>query len=290
MASNSNEVKVNSQTMPPGLYLVATPIGNLGDITLRALEALKAADVIACEDTRVTAKLLSHFGIEARTLSYHEHNEQQMQEKMLALLQEGKRVALVSDAGTPLISDPGYRLVRACAEAGVRVVPLPGASSVLAALSASGLPTDRFLFAGFLPAKAKAREQAIAELAQVRATLVLFESPRRLAETLAALALYMGEREGVVARELTKLYEEFRRGSITELAAYYETAPEPKGEVVLLIGPPQETEAVYDETAEAALIEALKTHSVKDAAALVAKATGLSRQELYTHALALKKG
>lgn len=288
MSRESKEVKVNSQTLPPGLYLVATPIGNLGDITLRALEVLKGADIIACEDTRVTGKLLSHFGINAKTVSYHEHNAEQMRPRLLEDLEAGRVVALVSDAGTPLISDPGYKLVKEVSGLGMRVVPIPGASSVMAALCASGLPTNRFLFAGFLPAKEGARRKAIAELATVDATIVLFESARRLPEALAELAEIMPGREAAMAREITKLFEEFRRAPLEELAAHYAKEGEPKGEVVLVISPPEKTEALYNDDVEAMLKDALKEMSVKDAAAKIAKETGLPRTELYTHALALK--
>jgi 16S rRNA (cytidine1402-2'-O)-methyltransferase len=277
----------NSQTLTPGLYIVATPVGNLRDITLRALDVLKAADLIACEDTRTSGKLLSHFGIKARTTSYHDHNESEKTEELLTALAAGKIVALISDAGTPLISDPGYTLVKEAAARGFKVIPIPGASSVMAAVSASGLPTDRFFFVGFLPAKAVARAKAIAELALIPATLILFESVHRLPASLAALAEGLGPREAVVARELTKLHEEFRRGTLTELAAHYLEAGEPKGEVVLVIAPPPEKET-SDEDAERLLKEALLTMSVKDAASHVAKLTKLPRQELYARALKLK--
>lgn len=275
------------QTLVPGLYIVATPVGNLGDITLRALEVLKSVSLIACEDTRVTGKLLAHFGIKARTVSYHDHNENEKCPELIAALEEGRLVALVSDAGTPLISDPGYRLAREAAKRGIRVIPIPGASSVMAALSASGLPTDRFFFAGFLPPKAGARENAIEELRSIPATLVIFESVHRLPDSMAALAEGLGGREATVARELTKLYEEFRRGTLTELAAYYAEAGEPKGEVVIVIAPP-EKETFTAADIDALLRKALETFSVKDAAAHVGKATGIPRQQLYARALALK--
>ena len=214
-----------------GLYLVATPIGNTGDITVRALELLKSCDAIACEDTRVTAKLLTRFGIRTPMLPYHEHNAAQMRPQLLARLAAGQVLALVSDAGTPLISDPGYKLVRACIEAGVAVTALPGANALLTALQLSGLPSDRFLFCGFLPNKTAARRAAIAELAAVPATLVMYESAQRLAGLLADLAEELGPRPAAMARELTKLFEEVRRGSLPELAAHYAAAGPPKGEV-----------------------------------------------------------
>jgi len=273
--------------LAPGLYIVATPIGNLADMTLRALEVLKAADLVACEDTRVSGKLLAHFGIKARTTSYHDHNEGEKYPQLLEALQAGKIVALVSDAGTPLISDPGYRLVKEAAAQDIRVFPIPGASSVMAALSASGLPTDRFFFAGFLPSKAAARATAIKGLRTIPATLIIFESVHRLPASLAALASELGEREAAIAREITKLHEEFHRGSLPELAAHYAASGEPKGEVVIVIAPPQEEATPLD--ADELLREALLTMSVKDAAAYVAKATDLPRHELYTRALALKR-
>jgi 16S rRNA (cytidine1402-2'-O)-methyltransferase len=285
----SNGMPDNSQTIAAGLYIVATPIGNLRDITLRALDVLRAADIIACEDTRVSAKLLSHFGIKARTVSYHDHNSETKRPQLLAALENSQTVALISDAGTPLISDPGYKLVREAGERGITVFPVPGASSVTAALSVCGLPTDRFLFAGFLPARTAAREKAIKALAGIPATLVLFESARRLPETLAALAAHMpGGREAVIARELTKLYEELRRGSLPELAAHYAESGAPKGEAVIVIAPPPPP-VVSEGDADTLLRSALKTLSVKDAAAQVAKLTGLPRQEIYAKALHIRK-
>jgi len=281
-------VNKNSQTIASGLYIVATPIGNLGDITLRALDTLRAADIVACEDTRVSGKLLSHFGIKARTTSYHDHNSETKRPQLLAELQNGKIVVLISDAGTPLISDPGYKLVKEAGELGIKVIPIPGASSVITALSVSGLPTDRFLFTGFLPAKAVAKEKAITELASIPATLVLFESVHRLPDTLQALAKQLGEREAVIARELTKLHEELRRGALPELAEHYAEAGEPKGEVVIVIAPPPAVPP-SDIDIDSLLREALKTLSVKDAAAQVAKQAGLPRQEIYAKALHIKR-
>lgn len=288
MEQEPNQVAGNSQTLPGGLYLVATPIGNLADITLRALDVLKKAHIIACEDTRVTGKLLSHYGITTPTISYHEHNAEKVRPKIMEWLSAGRAVALVSDAGTPLISDPGYKLVYEARGLEIAVYPIPGASSVMAALCASGLPTDRFLFAGFLPAKAGARQKALAGLAQADASIVLFESTRRLPEALAEMAQAMPGRQAVVARELTKLYEEFRRDTLEALAAHYAEAGAPRGEVVVVISPPQEQQAVYDKTVEAMLRNALKSYSVKEAATAIAAETGLPRQELYGHALRLK--
>lgn len=288
MEKEPNQVEKNSQTLPAGLYLVATPIGNLGDITIRALDVLKRAHSVACEDTRVTGKLFSHFGINTHMLTYHEHNAEQMRPRLLDDVRAGKTVALVSDAGTPLISDPGYKLVQEARAEGLAVYPIPGASSVTAALCASGLPTNRFMFAGFLPTKVSARDTVIAELAEVKATLVLFESARRLPEALEALAKYMPARDAVIAREITKLFEEFRQGTVAQLQAHYAQVGEPKGEVVILLAPPEEKIAVYDADTEHMLMQALQSMSVKEAAAQVAKDTGLSRNELYTHALELK--
>jgi len=279
-----------SQTLPiigqpPGLYLVATPIGNLKDITLRALEVLQAADLILCEDTRVTGKLLAHYGIKKPTLSYNDHNGEERRPKIFAALDDGKRVALVSDAGTPLVSDPGYKLAREALERGFYVTTLPGASSVLAALCLSGLPTDRFFFAGFLPAKQEACRKEIQALAGVPSTLVFFESARRLGETLALLAAQLGNREAAVVREITKMYEESRRAPLQELQAFYESNGDPKGEVVIVVAPPLAgTSSLADREAQLKLL--LTSHSVKEAAAILAEQTGQPRKEMY--ALALK--
>lgn len=273
--------------LAPGLYVVATPIGNLRDITLRALDVLKQADLVLAEDTRVTAKLLAAFGLKAKLERHDEHAAERARPKAMALLADGGRVALVSDAGTPLISDPGYRLVREAAAAGVNVVPIPGASALLAGLSAAGLPTDRFLFVGFPPPKSAARRTFLAEFAGVRATLVFFEGGSRLADTLADMAAVLGaEREAVVAREITKLYETFYRGPLGELAADPKLDA-PKGEIVILVAPGREAEATADD-ADAALREALARLKPADAAAEVAKALGLPRRELYKRALELK--
>lgn len=270
----------------PGLYLVATPIGNLDDITLRAMKILRGADLIACEDTRVTGKLLQLLGIEAPRLTpYHEHNADRARPMLLAQLREGKVVALVSDAGTPLISDPGYRLVRDVVAEGLPVTSAPGASAVLTALQLSGLPSDRFLFAGFLPNKGGARRSALEELARTPATLVFYESPHRLADSLTDMAACLGAREVAVARELTKLYEEVRRGTLAELAAHYQEAGGPKGEVVIVVGPPAPAEAPTAQDIDALLVQALASMSARDAAAAVATATGLPKREVYARAI-----
>jgi 16S rRNA (cytidine1402-2'-O)-methyltransferase len=272
--------------LAPGLYVVATPIGNLRDITLRALDVLAAADLVLAEDTRVGGKLLSAFGLSNRLERYDEHAAERARPKVMAALAEGGRVALISDAGTPLVSDPGFRLVREVAEAGHRVYPIPGASALLAGLSAAGLPTDRFLFAGFPPPKSAARRTFLEELAGIRATLVFFEGGSRLADSLADMAAVLGDREAVVCRELTKLYETIVRGPLSQLAADPQFEA-PRGEIVVLVGPGRETEATAAD-ADAALTEALTRLKPADAAAEVAKALGLARRDLYKRALALK--
>jgi 16S rRNA (cytidine1402-2'-O)-methyltransferase len=273
----------------PGLHIVATPIGNMRDVTLRALDVLRAADLIAAEDTRVFAKLASHHGIAAPTISYSDATQEASEPRLLRALAEGKRVALVSDAGTPLISDPGYRLVRAALAAGHAVSAVPGPSAVPMALALAGLPTDRFFFAGFLPAKATERRRAITEAAQVPATLVFFEAPHRLAASLADLAELLGDRPAAVARELTKLFEEVRRASLRELADHYAAQPEVKGEIVLVIGPPGDAAAPSDAAIDAALRQAIDGASVKDAAAEIAARFGLRRRDVYARALELKR-
>jgi 16S rRNA (cytidine1402-2'-O)-methyltransferase len=270
------------------LYIVATPIGNLEDITLRALRVLKEAALIACEDTRHTGKLLDHFGIRKPTVSYHEHNEPARAAEIVRQLESGSNVALVSDAGTPLISDPGFKLVRAAQEAGHAVTTLPGASSLLAALAVAGLPTDQFLFAGFLPPKAAARRSRIAELGRIPATLVLFETGPRLVATLTDLAAGLGAREATVCRELTKLHEEIRRGDLETLAQNC-AGSELRGEIVVVIGPPPAQVEVSLSDADALLRQALARVSLKDAVGEVADVTGLPRRELYQRALVLAK-
>jgi 16S rRNA (cytidine1402-2'-O)-methyltransferase len=273
----------------PGLVIVATPIGNARDITLRALDVLRQADAIACEDTRVTGKLMSRYGIETPLVAYHEHNAPRMRPVLLDRLARGETIALVSDAGTPLVSDPGYKLVCAAIDAGIPVNAVPGASAALAALVTSGLPPDRFLFAGFLPSRSAARRTELHELSGVRATLIFFESTGRLAETLADMAAVLGSREAVVARELTKLYEELRRGSLAELQTHYTDAGPPKGEIVILVGPPPAAEAT-DESIDAALRAALAAASLRDAVAAVTADLGAPRRRVYARALLLAGG
>ena len=271
-----------------GLHIVATPIGNLRDTSLRALEVLAAVDVIACEDTRVTRKLTDHYGITTPLTPYHDHNAAEARPKLIARIAAGDAIALVSDAGTPLISDPGFKLVRAAHEAGHMVTTAPGASAALAALAVAGLPTDRFFFEGFLPAKSGQRRARIAELARIPATLLLFETGPRLAAAFADLAGGLGPREAVVCRELTKLHEEVRRGDLAALAAHYESATEPRGEIVLVIAPPiaQDTEVADLDTL---LRNALTRVSVKEAVAEIAAITGHPRREVYQRALKLAK-
>jgi 16S rRNA (cytidine1402-2'-O)-methyltransferase len=268
--------------------VVATPIGNAEDITLRALTVLREVDEVACEDSRVTAKLLARHGVGAKLTPYHEHNAARARPRLIAKLSAGGRIALVSDAGTPLVSDPGYKLVRACIEAGVPVIPVPGPSAPLTALLVSGLPSDRFLFAGFLPNKSTARRRVFGELAAVPATLLFFESAQRLAESLADMAEVLGDRPSAVARELTKLFEECRRGSLAELAAHYRASGPPKGEIVIVCGGATgEDAAAAAETLDSQLATALKQMSLKDAVAAVATATGLPRKQVYGRALQL---
>ena len=274
--------------LAPGLHVVATPIGHLGDITLRALATLAAADLVLCEDTRVTRKLLDRYGLAPPLLAYHDHNAAEVRPRILRRLAEGAAVALVSDAGTPLISDPGYKLVAAAIAAGHRVYPLPGASALLAALVAAGLPTDRFFFEGFLPPKPGQRQNRIAELADIPATLVLYETGPRLAESLADLARGLGGREAAICRELTKAFEEVRRGTLAELAAHFAKAGAPKGEIVLVIAPPAEgARAISSDELDALLKHALARGSLKDAVAAVTDETGLQRRKVYARALAL---
>src|SRR6266545_7780472 len=259
-----NGQSATAPALAPGLHLVATPIGNLRDITVRALEVLAAADLIACEDTRVTRKLLDRYGIATPLTAYHEHNAAQARPKLIARLADGAAVALVSDAGTPLVSDPGYKLVREARAAGASVTALPGASAVLAGLTLSGLPTDRFLFEGFLPAKEGARRTRINELKRIPATLVLFETGARIAAALADLAAELGPRQAAICRELTKLYEEVRRGDLGTLAREAAQADEPRGEIVIVVAPPEREREVTAVDLDALLREALDRLSVKE--------------------------
>ncbi|HTK58898.1 MAG TPA: 16S rRNA (cytidine(1402)-2'-O)-methyltransferase [Sphingomicrobium sp.] len=276
------------QPLAPGLYIVATPIGNLGDMTSRAVDTLRRADHILAEDKRVTAKLLAHIGAKAPMTAYHDHSDDSLRQRILGDLAT-KAVALVSDAGTPLISDPGYKLVRSARKSGHAIHTLPGPSAAIAALTLAGLPTDRFLFLGFLPAKAKARADAIAEVKTVRATLVLYESGPRLGDSLAALRDGLGVREAAVVREISKLHEETVTGTLDELAVRYADAP-PRGEIVIVIGPPPEREEASDDELDVALRTALKSMTPSRAAADVAASLGVPRKRAYARALELGVG
>jgi len=282
-------VSVPARPLENALYLVATPIGNLGDITLRALETLSSADVLACEDTRVTRILLERYGIRNRPYAYHEHNAQEVGPRLIAALEAGKSVALVSDAGTPLVSDPGYRLGQLALDAGYRVVPIPGASAPLAALVGSGMPSDAFLFAGFLPVKDRGKRDRFAELSKIPATLIFFESPHRIGASMRVAAEVLGrERRAVVCRELTKTFEEFRRGTLGELADYYDEDRTVKGEIVLLVEPPSYDDIPDIEDVEKLLKDLVSTMPAAKAAAEAAKLTGLPRKELYQRLLDMK--
>ncbi len=283
-------IKAEAQVLAAGLHIVATPIGNLGDISLRALATLAAADLILAEDTRVTKVLLAHYGISTPLSAYHEHNAAEMRPKVLARLKAGGRLALVSDAGTPLVSDPGYRLVEDAVTEGFAVTGVPGPSAVLAALVVAGLPTDRFFFEGFLPPRTAARRARLAELGAIPATLVLFESPRRLAEMLADAAAMLGARPAAVARELTKLHETVRRGMLPDLARLYAEGETARGEIVVLIGASDGLPATGSgDLVDAKLKAALATLSLKEAVAQVSADTGLPRRKIYARALELTR-
>jgi 16S rRNA (cytidine1402-2'-O)-methyltransferase len=282
------QTEITARPLETALYLVATPIGNLGDITIRALETLAAADVLACEDTRVTRILLERYGIRQRPTPYHEHNAGEAGPRLIDALASGKSVALVSDAGTPLVSDPGFRLVGQALEAGIRVVPIPGASAVLAALTASGLPSDAFLFSGFLPVKDGQRRSRLEALKAVPATLIFFESPRRLSDTLAAMADVLGDRHAAIGRELTKTFEEMRTGRLGALSAHYADAPTPKGEIVICVGPPEGEEAEAPEDIDRLLLSLAGEMPASKAAAEAARMTGGKKPALYRRLMELK--
>lgn len=274
--------------LAPGLYIVATPIGNLGDITVRALDVLRAADAIACEDSRVTGKLLAAYAILTPMTPYHEHNAARMRPKILKRLADGERIALVSDAGTPLVSDPGYKLVREARDAGIGVTALPGASALLAALCTAGLPTNAFHFAGFLPPRQTQRRKALETLRAIPATVVLYESPARLADMLGDAARVLGPRTAAICRELTKLHEETVPGDLAALAAHYRAVPAPKGEVVVVIGPPGDAAVTADDF-EARLADALAHNSLRDAVDAITAETGAPRKRVYARALDLQR-
>lgn len=283
-------LRAEAEPLAPGLHIVATPIGNLKDISFRALSTLAAADAVLAEDTRTSKTLLAHYGIATPLLPYHEHNAAQMRPKIIERLRQRGKLALISDAGTPLVSDPGYKLVAEVVAEGLPVTGIPGPSAVLAALVLAGLPTDRFFFEGFLPPKSAARKTRLTELSAIPGTLVFFESPRRLAEMLADAGAVLGGRQGAVARELTKYYENVRRGPLPELAAHYAEAEEARGEIVVLIGPPDASAATAQgDTLDEALRTALEKVSLKEAVAQVAAASGQPRRVVYARALELTR-
>lgn len=284
--SDSIEV-TNRSKASAGLYIIATPIGNRGDITERAINLLKECDYLACEDTRTTQKLLTHLGIKPKLLSYNDHSTENVRHKIIQLIEAGHKVGLVSDAGTPLISDPGYKLVRQAQEHGLYITTLPGASSVIAALTLSGLPTDRFLFEGFLPSKQHARQTALETLKPIPATLVFFESARRLQAALEDFYTVLGNRETAVIREITKLFEETKRDTLSNLITYYKERGNPKGEVVIVVAPPAKT--TFDIThLDTAIDTALQDMSLKDAVHYVTEQTGLPKKQVYQRALERK--
>ena len=281
----------SSGQVTAGLYIVATPIGNLRDITLRAIDTLKSVDEVLAEDTRTARKLFDAHAISTKLTPYHDHNGAARRPDVLEKLQNGAKLALISDAGTPLVSDPGWKLVHEAAAAGVRIVPLPGASAMLAGLVTSALPSDRFMFCGFLPAKSGARQKALKALKSVPATLIFYESGPRLVASLADMCTVLGsDRDAAVARELTKLFEETKRGTLERLHTLYQTSGKPKGEIVVLVGPPTAEETPDEDTLKAHLVEALKSHPTKAAANEVAERFNLPKRELYQLALSLKDG
>ena len=282
--------RFDAEPLAPGLYVVATPIGNLGDMTVRALATLAAAETVLCEDTRTSAKLMERFAIKTRLAPYHEHNAQKVRPEILERLKQGATIALISDAGMPLVSDPGYRLVKEAAGLGIPVTACPGASAVLTGLALSGLPTDRFLFAGFVPQKQGERKRLFAEFAKLKATLIFFESPHRIIETLHDLGAALPGRHVAVTRELTKLHEEVLRGEAQEIAATLEARPSVKGEITLLIGPPEGEEEVSDTELEQAITDALASMPASKAASEVAKRFNLGRSGIYQRILARRQG
>lgn len=284
---NTNNTLLQLCKQELALYIVATPIGNIDDITIRAIKTLANVDVIACEDTRVTGKLLSKLGIKSKLICYNDHSDKKDRDYIQSLLNSGKSVALVSDAGTPLISDPGYKLVRQISDANIKVTAIPGVSSVSTALSLSGLPTDRFLFEGFLPSKTLSRQNALTKLKEIPATLVFFESAKRLVASLADINIVLKNREVCVLREITKKFEEVKRGTSLELEEYYKNN-QPKGEVVIIVSPPSDNEISSDDI-ETQLLNALKSMSVKDAVSLVADNSGANKKDVYNIALNMKK-
>lgn len=280
--------RFDAEGLAPGLYVVATPIGNLGDITVRALATLAAAETVLCEDTRTSGKLMERFAIKTKLSPYHEHNAQKVRPAILERLQQGAAIALISDAGMPLVSDPGYRLVKEAVELGLPVTACPGPSAVLTGLALSGLPTDRFLFAGFVPQKQGERKRLFAEFEKLKATLIFFESPHRIVETLQDLGLALPGRQIAVTRELTKLHEEVLRGSAHEIAETLAARPAVKGEITLIVGPPLEDEAVSDEVLAEAIAVAIQVMPASKAASEIAKRFNLNRSDIYQRILTMK--
>lgn len=279
--------------LPAGLYIIATPIGNLGDITLRAIDTLRRVDIIACEDTREAGKLAAAYGIKTARTPYHDHNAARERPRLLAMIAAGKAVALISDAGTPLVSDPGYKFVEAAVAAGVMVTTVPGASACLSALQLSALPSDRFMFAGFLPPKSGARRKELEALKNVPATLIFYETAPRLADSLADMAVVLGDRAAAVVREITKKFEEARRATLSQLAAHYAEHAQPKGEIVIVVGGSGSGSDEWDDTAVMrAVVEAIDVQgqSVKDAAAGIAALSGRKKSDVYQMALDHKNG
>ncbi len=279
--------------LPSGLYIIATPIGNMGDITLRALEILKKIDILACEDTRITGKLTTAYNLPVKKIPYHDHNAEEMRPRLITLLKEGKRVGLISDAGMPLISDPGYKLVTQCAAENIPVTCIPGATASLTALVLSGLPTDKFMFAGFLPHKTSARRTALAEIKTVPATLIFYETAPRLLKSLEDMLAILGDRPAAVARELTKKFEEVKRNSLSELIKHYQTKGNPKGEIVIVVGAAcaDQAEIWTEEETDRLLLEMMEKQgmSVKDASAFVASKSGIKKRDIYQRALLLQQ-
>ena len=287
--AHAKKARPSLRSMAPGLYVTATPIGNASDISLRALALLRQADLVLCEDTRVTAKLFAIHDLKPRMLPYHDHNAAEMRPKILERLAAGEVIALVSDAGTPLISDPGFKLVQEAVAAGHYVTTLPGASSVMAALTLAALPTDRFFFAGFLSSKREARRRELRDLTSIPATLVFLESAQRLDDSLTDMFDVLGERPAAVCRELTKKFEEVRRDTLSNLAAHYAEAGAPKGEIVIVVGPPEAKAPLCQHEVDVLIENALQRLSLKDAVAEIVSMTGLPRKEIYARALQLNE-
>ena len=283
------DVTIRKPTIMSGLYLVATPIGNLGDLSVRTIEILQTVDVIACEDTRITSKILNKYAIKNKKLTYHEHSAERTRLTLINMISSGKSVALVSDAGTPIISDPGYKLVRECIEKNFNITAIPGANAAITGLILSGLPANRFMFVGFLSSKKNQRDKELAELSCVQTTLIFYESPRRLVTTLRSMLAFLGDRPAAVARELTKRHEEIRRESISLLLDYYHGIAPPKGEIVIVVGPPLKKNNLSNSDLDALILKQLQTLSVRDATAKLAFDTKLPKRHIYSRAIKLFK-